>query len=440
MSYSFISASADFTTLCQAQLELLTRGVGAVWSAVYLTEELVENKQGRLVPLAIYPRNLIEGGDELPNVSLNKNLEQLTTQVQVCSFPLLEGTIVKKSLAHADIEQNSQVKKQLILPLIYDTRVMGVLVSQKDEDWQPKELEQIEKIAQTLAIARFLDHRYQWYQKQLATQETLRQIEQDRLDDLLHQLRNPLTALKTFSKLLIKRLLPEDRNQSVAKSILRESDRLQELLQQFEREIKSTEEENNALTLSTTSVRLSTDIPESRNFLLPGNVSELKAIPVLDILETLLISLREIAAEKNIELITDLPQYLPMVMANAQALREVFNNLIDNALKYTPTGGEVKIYSIEKLEQAQQNWLGIAISDSGYGIPLEDQQKIFERHYRGRQAQSDIPGSGLGLAIAKDLIEKMGGQIEIISPNNIEKNTSLPGTTMIVWLVVAPKN
>jgi signal transduction histidine kinase len=128
------------------------------------------------------------------------------------------------------------------------------------------------------------------------------------------------------------------------------------------------------------------------------------------------------------------------VIANAKALREVLNNLIDNALKYTPTGGEVKIYSIEKLEQAQQNWLGIAISDSGYGIPLEDQQKIFERHYRGRQAQSDIPGSGLGLAIAKDLIEKMGGKIEIISPNNIEKNTSLPGTTMIVWLVVALEN
>jgi signal transduction histidine kinase len=440
MSYSFISASAEFTTLCQAQLELLSRGVGAVWSAVYLTEELVENKQGKLVPLAIYPRNLSERGQELPHVSLNKNLQQLTTQAQLSSLPLLAGTIVEKPIANPEIEQDAQVKKQLILPLIYDTRVMGVLVSQKDEDWQPKELEQIEKIAQTLAIARCLDHRYQWYQKQLARQETLRQVEQDRLDDLLHQLRNPLTALRTFSKLLIKRLLPEERNQSVAKSILRESDRLQELLQQFETETKSTEEENNALTLSTTSVRLSTDIPESRNFLLPGNVSELKAISVLDILETLLISLREIAGEKNIELVTDLPQHLPLVMANAKALREVLNNLIDNALKYTPTGGEVKIYAIEKVERVQQSWLGIAISDSGYGIPLEDQQKIFERHYRGRQAQSDIPGSGLGLAIAKDLVEKMGGKIEIISPNNLGKNTSLPGTTMIVWLVVAQDN
>lgn len=440
MSYSFISASADFTTLCQAQLELLSRGVGAVWSAVYLTEELVENKQGRLVPFVIYPRNLIERGEEFPNVSLNKNLEQLTTQAQLSSFPLLEGTIVEKPLAHPEIEQNSQIKKQLILPLIYDTRVMGVLVSQKDEDWQPKELEQIEKIAQTLAIARFLDHRYQWYQKQLARQETLRQIEQDRVDDLLHQLRNPLTALKTFSKLLIKRLLPEDRNQSVAKSILRESDRLQELLQQFETETEAEAETNNHLTLSTTSVRLATDIPKSKNFLLPGNISELKAVSVLDVLETLLISLKEIAAEQGIELNTDLPPNLPLVMANAQALREVFNNLIDNALKYTPPGGKVKIYSIEKLEQAQQKWLGIAISDSGYGIALEDRDKIFERHYRGIQTQSDIPGTGLGLAIAKDLIEKMEGQIEIISPNNIEKNTSLPGTTMIVWLVVASEN
>ncbi|AFZ33726.1 GAF sensor signal transduction histidine kinase [Stanieria cyanosphaera PCC 7437] len=440
MSYSFISASAEFTALCQSQLELLSRGVGAVWSAVYLTEELVENKQGRLVPLAIYPRNLMQQGQELPPVSLTNNLQQLTTQVQLSSLPLLQGTIVEKQIINPEKKLDSEVKKQLVLPLIYDTRVMGVLVTQKDEDWQPQELEQIEKIAQTLALARFLDHRYQWYQKQLAKQESLRQIEQDRLDDLLHQIRNPLTALRTFSKLLIKRLLPEDRNQSVAKSILRESDRLQELLEQFETETQQKEEENKALTLSTTSVRLTTDLPQSSHFLLPGNISELEAVSILEVLKILLISLQEIAAEQEIELIAELPQNLPLVIANAKALREVLNNLIDNALKYTPTGGKVVIYIIEKQEQPEQSWLGIAISDSGYGIPFEEQPKIFERHYRGIQAQSDIPGSGLGLAIAKDLVEKMGGKIEIISPNQLGKNTSLPGTTMIVWLVVASEN
>jgi signal transduction histidine kinase len=441
MSYSFISASAEFTTLCQSQLELLSRGLGAVWSAVYLTEELIENKQGRLIPLAIYPHNAVEQGQELATVSLPENLQKLTIKARLFSTPLLGGTAEEKPAEQVEWNKNYQARKQLIVPLIYDNRVLGVLVTKREKkDWQPEELEQIEKIAQTLAIARWLDHSYQWYQEQLAKQQNLRRIEQNRLDDLLHQLRNPLTALRTFSKLLIKRLLPGDRNQSVAKGILRESDRLQELLQQFETEIKQEKAENSALTLSTTSVRLSTDISEPSNFLLPGNASELEAVAVLDILELLLISLRAIAEEKGVKLTTDLPKDLPLVMANAKALREVLNNLIDNALKYTPTGGQVRIYSEKKIAQSQQHLLGIAISDTGYGIPLQDRAKVFERHYRGIQAQGDIPGSGLGLAIAKDLIEKMGGRIEIISPNNLGKNTSLPGTTMIVWLPVARGN
>jgi signal transduction histidine kinase len=127
---------------------------------------------------------------------------------------------------------------QIVLPLMYDQLVMGLLVTaRKDRDWNNQELSQIEKIAKTLAIARLLDQRQEWYQQQLADQIEKQRIQRDRLDNILHQLKNPLTALRTFSKLLLKRLFPEDRNYSVAEGMLRESDRLQELLQQFDLEI-----------------------------------------------------------------------------------------------------------------------------------------------------------------------------------------------------------
>ncbi len=82
--------------------------------------------------------------------------------------------------------------------------------------------------------------------------------------------------------------------------------------------------------------------------------------------------------------------------------------------------------------QAQENHLGIAIADTGYGIPNEDIEHIFERHYRGIQDKGTIQGTGLGLSIVKDFIEQMNGKIEVISPNSLTNYQQ--GTTFKVWL------
>ena len=103
----------------------------------------------------------------------------------------------------------------------------------------------------------------------------------------MHQLRNPLTALRTFSKLLLKRLLPEDRNQSVAESILRESDRLSGLIDRFAEKVDDESATSVPVTLSTTSVRLSeTEAKHHSNFLLPGDTGKLDSIDVAEILES----------------------------------------------------------------------------------------------------------------------------------------------------------
>ncbi|MBE9169799.1 GAF domain-containing sensor histidine kinase [Pleurocapsales cyanobacterium LEGE 06147] len=433
MSHPYIAASSEFAALCQSQMNILERGLGAVWSAVYLREEVVENQQARLIPFAIYPETEENWQKNFSPLKLPEFWYQLKYQPRLLATLSLPSANEPQTAKQTDLQEKYLGRQQLILPLIYEDVVMGLLVTgREDRDWNEQELNQIEEIAQTLAIACRLDRRNQLYRKQLAAQQNLRQIEQDRVDILLHQLRNPLTALRTFSKLLIKRLLPDDRNQSVAKNILRESDRLQELLQQFEAEIDNQETENAPLTLSAASVRLSEeDTPIQSNFLLPGNSFGSQSVQIKDVLEPLSISAEAIAAERKIKWTANIPENLPSVAANAKALREVLNNLIDNALKYTPPGGRVEL-SVET--RPEESILGIAISDTGYGIAPEDREHIFEHHYRGIQAKGDIPGSGLGLAIAKELLEQMQGKIELISPNDLARDTSFPGTTFIVWL------
>ena len=129
-------------------------------------------------------------------------------------------------------------QERVVLPLLYQDMMMGILVTARvDRGWSQPEQYNIERIAQTLAAACVMDQRSQWLEQQLKQQTMtyaqLHEHQQDRLDDILHQFRNPLTALRTFGKLLVKRLQPLDRNRTVAESIVRESDRLQELLTQL---------------------------------------------------------------------------------------------------------------------------------------------------------------------------------------------------------------
>ncbi len=92
---------------------------------------------------------------------------------------------------------------------------------------------------------------------------------------------------------------------------------------------------------------------------------------------------------------------------------------------------------------SRQPTIAIAISDTGPGIPPQDLDCLFERHYRGVQAATDIPGTGLGLAIARDLAARMHGEIQVFSPALVAPATSLDkqkppsskqGATFILWL------
>ncbi|WP_138499875.1 ATP-binding protein [Nostoc sp. PA-18-2419] len=443
-----MSASSDFLALCREQIALLAQGLGATLSIVYLTQELVETPSGeaKLIPVMIYPETaLLPQAQETAQTTLPKKLKVGNTLVLPHHQRLLTaGSESSTSSQESGIPDASQPDlqeeyllsgNQIVLPLVYEGVMMGLLVTgREDREWNEHEQSQIQHIAQTLAIACILDQRRAWLQQQLHEQQILQEKQQDLLDNLLHQFRNPLTALRTFGKLLLKRLRPADTNRDVANSIVRESDRLQELLQQFEQVIDLTEADLAPLHLPENEVFVEATVQKDAELplLLPGIGDKVVECSLADILEPSLISARAIAQERKLKLISEIKQKLPLVRANIKALREVLNNIIDNALKYTPAGGKILI----RAGQQKANFLGIVISDNGPGIPPEDLKHLGERHYRGVQAQTQIPGTGLGLAIAKQLIEQMQGEIEVFSPAIDSDLTSpnRPGTTFIIWL------
>jgi len=110
---------------------------------------------------------------------------------------------------------------------------------------------------------------------------------------------------------------------------------------------------------------------------------------------------------KQLTLQVDVPRNLPPVSGDATLLRQAITNLIDNAIKYTPSGGQVKIRA-----QVDEKYCQVAVTDTGVGIAPSDQARLFEKFFRVNQRGStSAKGSGLGLSIVKSVVEKHGGKV-----------------------------
>ncbi len=100
-----------------------------------------------------------------------------------------------------------------------------------------------------------------------------------------------------------------------------------------------------------------------------------------------------------------------MRAVDEEAIRQILDNLMDNAIKYTPEGGSVRVRC-----QAERSTVSIEVADSGIGIPRDDLPRVFERFYRVDKARSrELGGTGLGLSIVKHLVQSLGGQITVDS-------------------------
>lgn len=206
--------------------------------------------------------------------------------------------------------------------------------------------------------------------------------------NISHELKTPLTAIKGYVETMLETSYASD--PEISKKFLQiindETNRMTRLIMSM---LEMSRSDNQTSSL------------------------ELMPVSVKKVLETAVSLFKSVAEQKNIEIKTEIVDGLPMVCATEDRLKQIFINLIDNAVKYTgiKKSGQIKINAIDA-----GKYLRVSITDSGIGIPQEHMQNLFERFYRVQEGQAaQLGGTGLGLSITKKLIEEMSGTIEIQS-------------------------
>ncbi|HKP12423.1 MAG TPA: ATP-binding protein, partial [Blastocatellia bacterium] len=237
--------------------------------------------------------------------------------------------------------------------------------------------------------------------EQISERETrlkeLDRLKSDFVSGVSHELRTPLTTVKTLARVLRRGAVSEGEREEFLATIEAECDRQIDLVL-------------NLLDLS----RI-----ESGTFGIA-----LSPVDVREIISSCVTIARHNAESRGQQVRAEIPERLPMVLADRAALRRVLCGLVENAIKYTPDGGRVTLSASE-----QEGEVHILVADTGRGILAEDLPHVFEKFYRGRapalQAGGQVcevgdevveaPGVGLGLYLARTIIEEIGGHITVES-------------------------
>jgi two-component system, OmpR family, clock-associated histidine kinase SasA len=263
--------------------------------------------------------------------------------------------------------------------------------AEQAERSDPSPLNPVLNIAHIQEVLRLSDEVFKLRQQQAELKEQLRFKEQA-IGILAHDLRNPLTAANLALDTLAIARNPDDLRISHL-----QPEMVQKLVSRAKEQVMIVD-------------RLISDILQ----LSLGSVAEITISPHRFEIKKLLLSAIEQMAEsltrKQQEISTDIPQDIPPIYADAERIRQVLINLLDNASKYTPVGGQIKVVVLHRTSQKVQ----VTIIDNGAGIPTADHDLVFQKYYRIKRDESE-EGYGLGLPLCKSIIRAHYGQIWIES-------------------------
>ena len=156
---------------------------------------------------------------------------------------------------------------------------------------------------------------------------------------------------------------------------------------------------------------------------------KLESFDMNNLVEEYLVDRTPLAEARELTLKYSPVPNLPQVNGDRSLVGQSISILLTNSLNYTPSGGKVYVSTETRFVDGRQ-WVGYIVHDTGPGISLEDQERIFSRFYRGQIGKhSGFSGTGLGLAIAKEIVDRHNGNIEVRS-----EGVNGKGATFSVWL------
>ena len=213
----------------------------------------------------------------------------------------------------------------------------------------------------------------------------LERVRRDFVANVTHEFKTPLTAIQGFAETLLSGAMDDPHNRvRFLQIILEHSRRL---------------------------ARLTDDLLELSKMDADRLDLEVDQLSASQLVQSCVETTQRPANEKHLRVSVNLPPSLPDISADRRRIAEVLQNLLDNAIQYTPSGGEIVVSASSDGQEVT-----FTVSDTGIGIPQVDQPRIFERFYRVDVARSrEVGGTGLGLSIAKHLVEAHGGRIWVES-------------------------
>ncbi|HID88810.1 MAG TPA: GAF domain-containing protein, partial [Anaerolineae bacterium] len=290
---------------------------------------------------------------------------------------------------HADIG----IRAWMGVPLLFGDRVIGMLTLDKREPgfYTEEHARLAMAFAAQAAIAIENARLYRRLERQSAQLaqavkelQDLNRLRNQLVQNVSHELRTPLTLIQGYTELLL-------------------NEGLGQLEPAQRRALKTMEEYIRTLS------HLIYNLTALRTF--PRETLALMPVSIVEIVGQLLEEEKQLARSAGVSFNTDLPDDLPPVLGDRERLDLVFHHLIDNAIKFSPNGGDVHIRA-----WADEEWVYISVKDEGIGIAPEHLDRIFERFYQiDGSTTRRFGGMGVGLALVWEIVEAHGGTVEVES-------------------------
>jgi len=363
-----LTQTIDFKELLKRILKGLQEEVGADAGAIYIFNK--ETKE-----LQVQVHSGIIANDLKPILKLGEGLAgRAAEEKRVLIANYNEG-----QLRSWGLQGELKMAAEIYIPLIFQGQLLGVIAlgRLKSNRFTAEKQKFLIALADQIAVAIDNSISHLETNKALEKIQEVDKLKSEMINTVSHELRTPLASILGFAELMLKKPPGEEKGKKYLATIHKEAERLSDLINDF---LDLQRIENGRFEFNKTPVDLGKLIKDSI----------------------------ELYRSNKHNFILELDQELPVVNTDPDRVAQVLRNILSNAVKYSPEGGDIIVKAIQRSNDEVQ----VSVTDNGLGIPEEAQKNLFQPFFRvDNSDRRQIGGTGLGLAICKEIINVLGGNI-----------------------------